>query len=275
MLVHLDPRRLVHHARHLDRGLAAHEPGAERGAVAEVIEKAAAAGCLLVPPGIRFLGLDLFGRDFHLAGEMEQGAAVAAVIVHLNDIADRAVLDQPLRRDVRGIPGDRPVDRETTARPLHGGQHAARVGNACREWLLDEDVEPVRRDALDSVGVLGGGGADDGEVGVGGGEAGLQIGEDPVFGNGELGDRFRHPGAVRMEHARDLGVRMLGHLAQQVAHVHVVEADPQDAVFRHDAQTPVSAPGVPLPEGSRMQHGPEMVNSGERCGRIKEQPRSR
>ena len=46
-------------------------------------------------------------------------------------------------------------------------------------------------------------------------------------------DRRFHPLAVRIEDADNLGVGMLGHLAQQVAHVHVVEADAEHAVFRH------------------------------------------
>jgi hypothetical protein len=33
-----------------------------------------------------------------------------------------------------------------------------------------------------------------------------------------------------------LGVRMPGRLAQEVAHMHVVEADPQNPVLRHRSQ---------------------------------------
>ena len=52
-------------------------------------------------------------------------------------------------------------------------------------------------------------------------------------GNREIGDRRLHAGRVGIVDAGDLGVRMLGDGAQEVAHVHVVEVDAEDAVLGH------------------------------------------
>ena len=233
MLVHLDSRGLVDDAGHFERGLALHEPSAERDAVAEIIQQAAAARGLLVPPGTRLLRLDLFGRNFYLVGEVKERAAIAVVIVHLDQVADCAFVKQPLGGVVRAIPGERPVDGEAIPRVLCRRQHPSRVRHGGREGLFDEDVEAVWCELLDIMRVLGGSGTDDGEIGLRSRQAGLEIGEHPVLRNGERRDRSFHPRAVRMEDSGDFGVGMLGHLTQKVAHMHVVEIDSQDAVLRH------------------------------------------
>ena len=114
--------------------------------------------------------------------------------MHLDQVADRALVDQPLGGVVRAIPGERPVDREPPAGALHRRDHPPRIGDARREGLFDHDVEPVRRDLLDVVGMLGGRRADDGEIGLRRRQAGLEVGEDPVLGNAEL---RRSPPAIR------------------------------------------------------------------------------
>jgi hypothetical protein len=80
--------------------------------------------------------------------------------------------------------------------------------------------------------VVGGGGAKDGEVGPGGPEAGVEVGEDAVLGDAEGRDGALHPGAVGVEDPGDLGLGVLVRHPQEVAHVHVVEADADDPV-RH------------------------------------------
>ena len=110
MLVDLDAGGLVDDAGDLERRLAVHEPGAERGAVAEIVEQAAAAAGLLYHQEVGLLRLDLLGRDLDLVGEVEERAAVAVVEMDLDQLADGALVDQPLGGVVRRIPGERPVD---------------------------------------------------------------------------------------------------------------------------------------------------------------------
>ncbi len=164
--------------------------------------------------------------------------------MHLDEVADGAGVDQVLGGVVRAVPGERPVDREAVAGRGHGGDHPAGVGGAGGEGLLDHDVEAVRGDGLDGVGVGGGGGADDGEVGGGLREAGGEVGEDALGRDREGLDGGGHAGGVGVVDAGDLGVGMVGDLAEEVAHVHVVEADAEDAV---SGQGPL--PRADLPGG--------------------------
>ena len=54
----------------------------------------------------------------------------------------------------------------------------------------------------------------------------------------EVRDRGLHALGIGVADARDLGVRVLVHLAQQVAHVHVVEIDADNAKRRHPRGLP-------------------------------------
>ena len=235
MLVDLDAGRLVDHARHLDRRLAAHVPGAQRGAVAEIVEQAAAAAGLAVPPRRRLLRFDRVARHFHLVGEMEQRTAIAAIVVDFDQLADRALVDQPLGGVVGWRPCRRPVDGQPPAALLHRLDHPAGIGDAGGKRLFDHDVQPAWRDRLDRVGMCRCRRADDGEIGPCRCQAGIEVDEDPLLGDAEIVDGALHPRAVRIEDAGNLGIRMLRHLAQQIAHMHVVEADAEHAVFRHPA----------------------------------------
>jgi hypothetical protein len=167
--------------------------------------------------------------------------------VHLDHVADQAFVDQSLGRDMRRVPGDRPIDGQPASRPVHGCQHPARVADARRKRLFHKDVQSMRRDLFDGVGVLSGRRTHDREISLGAGQAGLQVGEDALVRYAEPRDSGLHAGTVRVEYAGDFRARMFGHLAQKVAHVHVVEADSQDAVSRHSSQTSsgtAKAPGA-------------------------------
>ena len=179
------PGRLVDDAGHLERRLAVHEPGAERGAVAEIVEQAAAAARLAGTTRRSASALDLLGRDLDLVGEVVERPAVAVVEVHLDQLADRALVDQPLGGVVRRIPGERPVDREPPAGPSIAAIIRRASAALAANGFSTMHVEPVRRDPLDRVGVLGRRRADDGEVGPGRRQAGLEVGEDPVLGDAE------------------------------------------------------------------------------------------
>src|SRR5690606_10830547 len=112
MLVHLQPLRLVQDAGDLDGLLAIHEPRAERDAVTDIVEQAAAAGFLLVDPGMRLARLHFLVADLDLVGEMIERTAVAVVEMHLDDVADDSLVDEALGGVVRAVPGERPVDGE-------------------------------------------------------------------------------------------------------------------------------------------------------------------
>ena len=73
MLVDLDPGRLVDDAGHLDRRLAVHEPGAERGAVAEIVEQAAAAAAFLYHQEVGFCRSTSSGDTSTLSARWKSG----------------------------------------------------------------------------------------------------------------------------------------------------------------------------------------------------------
>jgi hypothetical protein len=75
-------------------------------------------------------------------------------MMNLNDVTDRALLDEPLGGVMRAVPGNGPVDRQIPPGVLHGVHHPARLRDARCEGLFDHDVQAVRRDFLDVIGVL-------------------------------------------------------------------------------------------------------------------------
>jgi hypothetical protein len=116
---------------------------------------------------------------------------------------------------------------------FHGRDHPARVGGGGGEGFFHEDVDAMGGEAFDIIRVVGGGGAEDRHVVGAGRHAGVEIGEEAVGRDAELardGLHFRH---VRVVEARDLRLRVVMHEAQEIAHVHVVETDADDAELRH------------------------------------------
>ena len=233
MFVHLEALRPVDDRGHFQRRLAVHEPGPERCAIAEIVEQAAAASGLAVPPGLRLLAAHFLLRNDRLVGAMEQRAAVAVVEVHLQHFADHVIVDQSLGGDVRGIPAKRPVDGEPHPRLGDGGEDTIGVGERSGERLLEQDVDAQRGDRLDAIGVARRRGAEDRQVRPRLPYAALDIVIDSIGGNREVGDRVRHPGPVGIADACDFRVRVLVDLPQQVAHVNVFEADADDAPSPH------------------------------------------
>ena len=235
MLIDLDPRCLVHHAGHFDGRLAVHIPGAERRAVAEVIEERSTTRRLLVPPAVGLLPLHLLRADLDLAGQVIERAAIAVVEMHLDQIADQALVDQPLGGHMAFDPPQRPVDRHLLARPFHRRDHRARIGGRGREGFFDKDVHPVRGEPLRHRRVIGGRRAEERHVVRPGGHAGVKIGEDGGLGDGMRLDGGLHLRPVRVVECSDLRLGVIGDHLQQIAHVHVIEADANDAEPGHES----------------------------------------
>ena len=91
----------------------------------------------------------------------------------------------------------------------------------------------MRRQLFGVVRMIGRRGAEDRHVVGSGRHRGVEIGEDAILGKSELLDRDLHLRAIRVEDRGDLGLRMLMNQGEQVAHVHVVETDADDAEFGH------------------------------------------
>ena len=83
------------------------------------------------------------------------------------------------------------------------------------------------------AGMVGSGGAEDGEIGFGGLHAGSKIGKNAVGGDVEGGDGALHGGGVGIEYASDFGIGVFMHKAQKITHVHVIKADADNAGFGH------------------------------------------
>ena len=112
--------------------------------------------------------------------------------------------------------------------------HPARFGSRCREGLFDHDVRAEGRNLLDVFCMCRRRRAEHHKVGLCRLEAGLDVGEDLVGRDREVRDRGLHALRIGVADARNLRVRVLMRLAQQVAHVHVVEIDADNAKRRHD-----------------------------------------
>ena len=73
--------------------------------------------------------------------------------------------------------------------------------------------------------------AEDRQIGLGPLDAGPPVGEHSLGRNAEILDGLLHPLRLLVVDADDLGMRMIGRHAQQIAHVHVVERDADDPPF--------------------------------------------
>ncbi len=91
----------------------------------------------------------------------------------------------------------------------------------------------MRREPLDIAGVIGGGGTEDGHVRPCR-HASVEVGEDIAFRDAEFGCGTGHRCGVRIVDPCDLGIRVVVHHAQQIAHVHVVKADADDTEPGHE-----------------------------------------
>src|SRR5690606_37113572 len=108
----------------------------------------------------------------------------------------RPLVDQPLGGDVGFHPAERPVDGEIFAGGLQRLDHRAGIGDRGGKGFFDEDVDAVGGEAAGVARMVGGGGAEDGEVGFRGRHAGVEVGEDVILGDGEGVDGALHGAAV-------------------------------------------------------------------------------
>jgi hypothetical protein len=231
---------LVDHGGDFEGSFAVVIPGAEGGAVSEVIEeRAPPLGLFVEPGGVFFFGS---GFVFDFIGAVVEGATVAIVVVDFGELADAAFADELVGFDVGRDPAEGPVDGELFAGGVHGGDHAIGVGEGGGERFFDEDMDLVGGDFHGPFGVAGGGGAEDDEVGLGFGEAGIGVGEDLGFGEVEVLDGAAHAFRMFVADGDDFGVRMVVGHAEEVTHVEVIEVDAGDTheggdISRGDAET--------------------------------------
>ena len=227
VLVHLEAGRRIDGGGDFEGAASALVPGAECGAVAEVIEERAAAVSLLVEPGVGLFLRDLRGCFLVLVRAVKERAAIAAEMPDVRDFTDDTGLDEIVGLAVRAHPLQRPVDHE---RPLarHGGDHGIGFLERRGEGFLNHDVRTVGSDFLHPLAVLRGGGAEDDDIGLRGFEAGAVVGEGAFAGEAEFAHGFLHARGLLVGDADDLGVRMFVGVAEQVAHVEVVEVDAGD-----------------------------------------------
>ena len=103
-------------------------------------------------------------------------------------------------------------------------KHPVSVGKRGGERLLEQDVDSERSGLFNHVCMPSRRRTEDGKIWMGLAHALRDVAIDALVGNGEVGDRVRHPRLVVIAHPGDLGVRMLKDLAQEVAHMRVFEA---------------------------------------------------
>ena len=168
MLVDLDARRLVDDAGHLDRRLAVHEPGAERGAVAEIVEQAAAAAglaCTTTKSG--FCALDLLGRDLDLVGEVVERAAVAVVEVDLDQSPMAPSSISRLAVSCEGYQASGQLIASRSPARVHRGDHPVGVGELAAKGFSTRTLSPCGAIVSTVSACAAVAGADDGEIGRG------------------------------------------------------------------------------------------------------------
>ena len=161
------------------------------------------------------------------------------------------------------IPGERPVDRRGACRvACHRRDHAVGVGDEAAKGFSTRMLSAVRRDALDLVRVLGGRRAEDGEVGLRLGRHFSRSVKTRSSGMPKLAIAAAMRGAVGIADADDLGVGMLGRFPQQVAHVQVIEADAEDAEFRHRPPASLRALPPASPRAAKNSEASAKIKGG-------------
>ena len=132
-----------------------------------------------------------------------------------------------------GYQRKRPVDRQPHAGLGDRGEDSIGVGERGREGLFQQNVDAKRSDRLDAIGMARGRRAENGEVRTRLLDAVFDIAKHALVRDGEVSDRVGHSRRLRIANADDFRVRMLVRFAQQVAHVHMFEADADDALLSH------------------------------------------
>ncbi len=117
--------------------------------------------------------------------------------------------------------------------PRDGGSHGVGLGERAGERLLDQDVDAMRGDPLGPDAVRRGGGAEDREIGPGLLQALVGVGEDAVRSEAEVARRVAHALRLLVGDADDLRVGTLESVPEEVAHVEVVEIDPDNFQASH------------------------------------------
>jgi len=177
------------------------------------------------------LTFDLFGRHFDFIGKVKQRAAVSVVEMHLDEIPDDPLIDQPLGGNMGFDPRERPIDGHQFAGGFHRSHHAAGITCRSGKGFFDEQVDAVGGEPFGIAGVIRRGRTQDCQVRICRIHASIEFGENSVLGNREVGNGVGHLVRIRIENPDNLGVRMVLNHPQQIAHMHVVEADRSNTEF--------------------------------------------
>src|SRR5215468_7222132 len=165
VFVNFQSRRLINDGGDFNRRAPVVKPRAERHAVTEIIEQRSASARLFVPPTVRLLALDLFIADFDFISQVIERSAIAVVVMNLDYVADHAFINQTLRRAVRRVPGERPIDNQRFASGVHRANHRVGVSERRRHRFFYQNVDSERGDFFDAIRVARRGGAENRDVG--------------------------------------------------------------------------------------------------------------
>src|SRR5262245_13417337 len=91
VFVDFKPRGLIDNRSYFQGRATIEEPGSQGDAVAEVIKQRAAAMLFFVKPAVRLLSCHRLSRCLFLPLNMPERAAIAIVVVYLDDLADCAL----------------------------------------------------------------------------------------------------------------------------------------------------------------------------------------
>ena len=94
-------------------------------------------------------------------------------------------------------------------------------------------MHAVRRDPFGPIGVFGSCGTQHDQIGLGFFQAAPVVGEHLIGTQTEVGDHRLHAVGLFVADADDLDIGMLERHPQVIAHVHVIEIDTGNSVFRH------------------------------------------
>ncbi len=109
-----------------------------------------------MPPGAALFQIGhRVGRlgDTAVAGSRPQRPGVAGPVLDLDQLADRAFVNELFHLVQVGAPGDRPVDQQTDPGGPGIAHHRQGVAVAHRHRLLDADIDAAQRAVLDDLAV--------------------------------------------------------------------------------------------------------------------------
>ena len=153
--------------------------------------------------------------------------------MNLNHFTDGSFFNKALCGDVRGIPGQGPVNREQFTGTPHRLYHQVCVRQAGGEGFFEKNVRAKGRDLQDPLGMPGRGRTEKDNIRFCALQTDPVIREHALWKNGEVPNGRLHFTWILVADAHNFRIGMVKDHPQVIAHVIMVEVDSCNLPFAH------------------------------------------